>query len=306
MYLVMNSLKYLAIVLFVLVAKTNTMAAGQCAELFSLNKNSRLSWVEGALQPGIDGFQNGILLGRSGKNLEFNNVEGFVVVQNKIVDHGDYLTGKEAVIQGHFLGTGEKVFYTSSAQTKFGNELILWSMKTGKQYYGAWPVLKLIPDVLLKSFQIHLQSMYPEKSLPEIYKYIGAKSDTEFLEKYPSSYIFAWANFRNILPAVLKEAVRRDVDINVNLSSQDEAFLRELNALSYPDRTAKVKNLIDLYYNSSNKKNSTLPINQEGFITRYELLVLCSDPQIFREAKFYRNYQNEINISEKKELWIGD
>lgn len=301
----MNIFNHLAVVIFFLVATSNALAAGQCAELFSANKNSRVSWVAGKLNPGLEGFQNGILLGRSGKNIEFNNVDGSIVVQNKIVEHGDYRTGKQAVIQGHFLGTGEKVLYESSAQARFGNELVLWSMQTGKQYYGTWPVLKLIPEVLLKSFQEHFKGMYPEKSLPEIYKFIGAKNDAEFIEKYPSSYVFVWQNFRNILPAILKEAVRRHVEINVNLAPKDEVFLRELNALQPSERAAMVKNLIGSYYRSDNKKNSTLPMNQDGFITRYELLVLCSDSQLFRHAKFFRNYQNEILFNEKQDLWIG-
>lgn len=147
--------------------------------------------------------------------------------------------------------------------------------------------------------------MYPETPPHKLHELVGAKTERDVLKVYTKSFTFLWENFRNLFLPVMKEAVRRKAEIDVNLHPEDEAYIRKLGNLDPQAREKAVQKLITQYYHSKNENTGAIPKHSEGFITRYELLSICSDAEVFRHVKFYRNYEAEVTATDKSGLWLG-
>jgi len=235
---------------------------------------------------------------------KYTEVNGYLVIEESFgLDERDP-NRKTYIGNGFYAGSLEPVTYSvridRSRFLKIYSQLINWGISTGMIKYSYWPFADVIPVVTRKALLAGLMQEHPSLSLETNLKELNIKSTDEILlSSYAKTKINSFDVFRDTFMPFIKETVRRKIKIFANLLPEDEMFIRSLSALEPSARKEKVTSLIKQYYT----REFSLQI--EGLITQYELLLVCSDPEVFNHVQFFRNYSEPVGAKEKAAFWVG-
>lgn len=148
-------------------------------------------------------------------------------------------------------------------------ELFVWGETTNRPAFVAWNFWDAMP----------LRSVYAALiELPRIKNY-------DFNDPFL---------FRRLVKPYLKKLVTQGRNIHVNLDSRDEAFLRSMAEFSAAERKVHTERWIKDFFSRSD--------SGDGALTRYELLIVTTDKEIFEATHFYRNYKDPIDPAEAASL----
>jgi len=174
--------------------------------------------------------------------------------------------------------TRERVLIPKGTRYFLSYQLYEWGLSTERLSYTDWSIEKKVPF----SFFWYL--------LKERKK-IQAEGET-YLAETPRI-------FRHVFMPYLRKLVKRGGKVHFNLSHEDEAFLNELRLLSESERLKEISALRSSYLKSDITE-------EEGALTRLELLTVVTDHKLFSATIFYRNYSNEpVSQPESDQFWLG-
>jgi hypothetical protein len=214
---------------------------------------------------------------------------GFSVNDVSLGRRGDEFVA--AVVDGHWLrvpdnqmlepqwgltSTGQKLDIPSGSELWIANELMAWSQNRSLQPYHSWNWLALLP------FKARAAVRLERSALDQTRDPFGQQ-----------------VVFRRLFEDYLRRVVSLGGKIFIRLHAEDEALLRELNALPDDERQRQVEDKIKMYFEN--------PKQGEAPMTRLELLSVCRDAKLFAASLFFRRASDAtpVSDSDRKNFWLG-
>jgi hypothetical protein len=175
-----------------------------------------------------------------------------------------------------FTSTGQKLYIPSGSELWLANELMAWSHNRSLRPYHDWNWRAVVP------FKARAAVRLETDSLDQTRDPFGQK-----------------IVFRRLFEYYLRRVVSLGGKIFIRLHAEDEALLRELNALPEDERKLQVEEKIKSYFEN--------PEQGEAPMTRLELLTVCRDSRLFAASLFFRRSDgsNPVSDFDRKKFWLG-